>query len=87
MIPVLVAFFIIMIIGFLWLRFHVVKPIKHITHAFKRASQNPGQFLELDETPKNEFGELAYWYNRRTEELSKAMGSNRPSNIPPTSSR
>lgn len=70
----LLPLLLIMAIGFICMRQLVIKPIRSITNNLMRTASD-GKFHTppLDEKRSDEFGQLAYWYNRRTRELAEAM--------------
>ena len=71
---ILLPLLVIMAIGFMGMRKLVIKPIKSITGKLRTSAENPELTAQhLDEERKDEFGQLAYWYNRRTRELADTM--------------
>ncbi|HSH02371.1 MAG TPA: ATP-binding protein [Anaerolineae bacterium] len=65
---------IILAFAFWLLRRTIIQPITTISQTFQQVSQthHPNQTfqtIELNENAPNELGELAYWFNRRTEQL------------------
>jgi signal transduction histidine kinase/CheY-like chemotaxis protein len=62
---IIIAAFVLFI---LFLRASLLRPIQHIIRILKSKNQT----APLDESLKNELGEIAYWYNRRTQEMVQA---------------
>jgi len=57
-------------IAYLYLRSVLVLPLGKMTKQLIKAAQNSEkQLMTLPETQNNELGDLAFWFNRRTEEL------------------
>ncbi len=57
-------------IAYLYLRYILIMPLRDMTKQLIRTVRGQGeQLVTLPETPKNEIGDLAFWFNRRTEEL------------------
>lgn len=70
----LLPLLLIMAIGFICMRQLVIKPIRGITTNLKKTAGGSKLYGQpLDEKRTDEFGQLAYWYNRRTRELAQAM--------------
>ncbi len=58
-------------IAYLYLRYVLVLPLRDMTEKLIKAMQSEenAHLMTLPETKKNELGDLAFWFNRRTEEL------------------
>ncbi len=57
-------------IAYLYLRLVLVLPLRDMTKQLIKAVQSKEkQLITLPEIKKNELGDLAFWFNRRTEEL------------------
>ncbi|WP_179957725.1 bifunctional diguanylate cyclase/phosphodiesterase [Exilibacterium tricleocarpae] len=70
----LVPVVILVVLCFIALRHVVIRPLRTITNTLKKETTNTSnEFNLLDENRKDEFGQMAYWYNRRNQELASAM--------------
>ena len=57
-------------VAFLLLRKYLIQPIKEMTQPLKKIAEGAGDLtLRLDDSSQNELGELAYWFNQRTDQL------------------
>lgn len=64
----------IMGLAFVGMRVVILKPISNITNTLRSSVEKGGfKFNALDENRKDEFGQLAYWYNLKNTELNEAM--------------
>ncbi len=70
----IIPIFTVLGLGFLGLRQLVVNPIMKITQQLKANSSKKEFFTELDENRADEYGHLAYWYNKQSRWLAEAMG-------------
>lgn len=73
-ITVLAPLLVIMAIAFVGLKYSLLKPIKRMTESLKQSAENESlSFVALDEDRGDEFGQLAYWYNKKSVELNQAL--------------
>ncbi|MDD9892772.1 MAG: EAL domain-containing protein [Gammaproteobacteria bacterium] len=64
----------IMVIAFLSMRRMLILPLQNITKTLKQAAEvNSDKDARLDDSRDDELGQLAYWYNLRTKELSETL--------------
>ena len=62
--------FLLSLITFVMLRRYFVNPVQQMTHSLQNSSgQEADLSLRLDDAPRNELGELAFWFNQRTRDL------------------
>lgn len=60
-------------IGFLILRHYFVNPARDLVRSLQNfAEQDADLTFRLDDSQRNEFGDLAYWFNRRADDLQLA---------------
>lgn len=70
----LVPLLVIMAVAFFGLKYSILLPIKRITQSLKDSAENDDlSFIKLDEDRGDEFGQLAYWYNKKNLELNQAL--------------
>jgi diguanylate cyclase (GGDEF)-like protein len=64
----------IMVLAFLLMRYVLIRPLRAITKVLKASAKDSHSHrMRLDESRADELGQLAYWYNRKTEELSETL--------------
>ena len=60
-------------IGFLILRYYFVKPVQRMAQPLQNfAGKDADLSFRLDDSPRNELGDLAFWFNRRAQDLQLA---------------
>lgn len=74
MLSALVPLFILMVIVFFGMRKILIEPLQQFTTVLQSASKsNTGEAGLLDDSRNDELGNFAYWYNRRTKDLSDTL--------------
>ncbi|MCP4362591.1 MAG: PAS domain-containing protein [Chloroflexi bacterium] len=73
LLSLLVVVVILSFMAFILLRHYLVKPVQNMARPLQNLSGKPADLsLRLDDSARNELGDLAYWFNRRTQDLQLA---------------
>jgi diguanylate cyclase (GGDEF)-like protein len=74
MLTALIPLSIVMLIAFFGMRKVLIEPLQQFTTILQGASNGKtGDDVLLDDSRNDELGNLAYWYNRRTKDLSETL--------------
>lgn len=63
-----------MTVAWLYLRYHLTQPLRHLSHQLKNSIQDKNQSIPLIKTrDKGELGALAHWFNLRSKQLNESQ--------------